>query len=295
MITRVFVYSLAVAACVLAVSQPIPSRSASSLPARELYVKAIATMESLKQPAFVTYRLESKSDGLKAELSKTCHPCLSPGNNVDRWAMWHRTFDYTTAILDQSNGLRYVTNNASMDPTWYGTARALHTGMFHRINSYAIPNPSAPPIAPRATPTPDTALKTISVMSVIGPGIYNVEDRGDAPCPNGDPGRALHLWSHTRNQGHQLSDVIVDLQSTRFCMMRFGMNAAGALGGSGIEELHFSDVGGYWMITDGFVDGTLRFLGIRAAHGRWYYRLVDMQFPESLPDDTFTATSAGTQ
>lgn len=292
MIIRVFVYSLALAACALAVSQPLPARSADALSAHDLYVKAIAVMENLKQPAFVTYRLESTSDGLKGELSATCHPCLTLGNNVDRWQIWHRTWDYTTAILDQSSGGRYVTNNASMDPTWYGTARALHTGMIHQINAYAIPNPSAAPVVPRATPTPDTTLKTISIMSVIGPGIYNTEDRGSAVCPNGDPGRALHLWSRTRNQGHQLSDVIVDLQSTRFCMMRFSMNAAGPLGGNGITEEHFNDVGGYWMETDGFVEGTLRVFGIKAAHGRWYYRLLDMQFPTSLPGDTFTAKTA---
>lgn len=292
MIKRVFAYAFAIVACGVAIAGPIPGRSANPASARELYVKAIAVMEALKQPAFVTYRLESKSDGLRGDVSDTCHPCMSPGSNVDHWTIWHRTWDYETAVLDQRTGGRYVMNNASMDPTWYGTARALHTGMIHGINTYRIPNPSAPPIMPNATPTPDTTLKTISVLAVIGPGIYNIEDRGDAACPNGDAGRALHLWSRTRNQGHQLSDVIVDLHSLRFCMMRFAMNAAGPLGGSAVAEEHFGDVGGYWMETDGFVDGTLRVLGIRAAHGRWYYRLVDMQFPASLPDNIFTTTSA---
>jgi pimeloyl-ACP methyl ester carboxylesterase len=285
---RVFSYALAAAACALAAAGPVPARTQTASSARELYLKAIAVMEHLKQPPFVTYHLESKSDGLKGELSDTCHPCMPAGNNVDHWMLWHRTWDYTTAILDESNGARYVAHNASMDPTWYGTARALHTGMIHGINAYTIPEPSAHPIDPRATPAPDTALKTISLISDIGPGIYNIEDRGSAACSNGDPGRALHLWSRERNQGHQLSDVIVDLQSMRFCMMRFGMSAAGPMGGNAYAEEHFGDVGGYWVETDGFVDGTLRVFGIKAMHGRWYYRLTDMQFPAALPDSTFT-------
>jgi len=71
--------------------------------------------------------------------------------------------------------------------------------------------PSAPP----------AILRTIAVTSVMGPTIYNVDDRGSAACPGGSPGRALHLTSRDHDPGHRLSDVTIDLKTSRFCMLRF--------------------------------------------------------------------------
>ncbi|MDB5092295.1 MAG: hypothetical protein JWO85_396, partial [Candidatus Eremiobacteraeota bacterium] len=175
---------------------------------------------------------------------------------------------------------RYVSQRSFFDPTWYGAYRALRLGMLYSQDP-AEPRPS-PGVA---TPAPDPTLKTIGAIKVMGPAIYDVDDRGAAVCPNGDPGRALHLTSRTRDTQHQLSDVIVELRSMRFCMMRFG--TAAALGFHGIVEQHYADVGGYWMQTDGFIDGTLRVFGVSTHHGVWLYRLLEIQFPNSLPPDTF--------
>lgn len=100
-----------------------------------------------------------------------------------------------------------------------------------------------------------------------------------------DPGRALHLTSRTRDPNHQLSDVIIDMQSKRFCMIRFALREG--LGFYGIAEEYYADVGGYWMQTGGLLDGTLRVFGISTYHGVWRYCLLDMQFPSALPSDTF--------
>lgn len=83
----------------------------------------------------------------------------------------------------------------------------------------------------------------------------------------------------------KLTDVIVESQSMRFCMLRFALPTG--FGFHGIVEQHYANVGGYWIETDGLVDGTLRVFGIATHHGIWRYRLLDMQFPNTLPSDTF--------
>ena len=68
-------------------------------------------------------------------------------------------------------------------------------------------------------------------------------------------------------------------------MMRFGVRDA--FGFHGIVEQHFADVGRYWTLTDGLIDGTLRFFGIATHHGIWRFRLDDITFPRSIPADVF--------
>ncbi|HEX3462933.1 MAG TPA: alpha/beta hydrolase [Candidatus Elarobacter sp.] len=82
--------------------------------------------------------------------------------------------------------------------------------------------------------------------------------------------------------------MVIELRSMRFCMVRFGMrHDAGIGGGASVFEEHFGDVGGYWVKTDGFIETTGRLVGISAVHGRWRYRLLDIQFPDSLPAAAF--------
>jgi hypothetical protein len=257
--------------------------AANTRPARELYVQAIAAMSDLPQPAYVTYRLESSSEGLQVGLMTIAGQVwlnIRAGSTSDRWTLRHRTYDYESEIVSQSDGRRYVSQRSFFDPTWYGAYRALRLGLLYSQD------PTEPRPSPGvATSTPDPTLKTIGAIKVMGPAIYDVDDRGTAVCPNGGPARALHLTSRTRDPQHQLSDVIVDLRSMRFCVMRF--SSASALGFHGIVEEHYEEVGGFWMQTDGFIDGTFRVFGVSTHHGVWRYRLLDMQFPTSLPPDTF--------
>jgi hypothetical protein len=285
--------TLSAVAAMLMLGAGTPGTVAAADPpsAREFYVQAVAAMSDLSQPPYVTYRMEGSAEGLQVGLTTISGQVwlnIGAGSTSDRWTLRHRTYDYQSEIVSRSDGRRYVSQRSFFDPTWYGAYRALRLGMLYSQDP-AEPRPS-PGVA---TPTPDPTLKTIGAIKVMGPAIYDVEDRGTAVCPSGAPGRALHLTSRTRDAQHQLSDVLVDLRSMRFCMMRFG--TAAALGFHGIVEQHYGDVGGYWMQIDGFLDGTLRVFGVSTHHGVWRDRLLDMQFPSSLPPDTFAAnTPAGT-
>ncbi len=204
---------------------------------------------------------------------------VQAGSSPAIWQMRHRTDDYQSEIVNQIDGRRLVSQRSFFDPTWYGAYRALRDGMFDYQNAAA-------PIVAHPTPEPlPTTLKTIAVTSVMGPGIYAVYDRGATTCANGDPGHALHLVSRNHDPRHQLSDVVVDTTNMRFCSIRFDL--ADAFGFHGIMEEHYSDVGGYWVQTGGFLDGTLRAFGISMHHGVWHYTLDGLRFPSAIPEEAF--------
>lgn len=248
----------------------------------ERYLAAVHAMEGLPQPSYVSYHMEGTSDGLSVGLfvvKGNVWLDIRKGSGRSDWAMRHRTYDYHSEIIE-NGGTRYVTARSFFDPTWYGTYRALHEGMLGAQDP-------APPRDMNATPspTPPPELKTIAVTSVMGTETYHVEDRGETHCANGNPGRALHLWSVKHNDMHQLADVIIDEQNDRFCMMRYSISDF--FGFQGVVEQHFADVGGYWMQTDGLLDGTMRAFGIAFHHGVWRYKLTQMTFPSSLPAEVF--------
>jgi hypothetical protein len=279
------------AVCVVVLCGAVQARAAEPPTAKEMYRQALIVMNDLKEPAFVTYRLDGTSEGLRFDL-KT-EPCdhleFHFGNNRDRWTLRHRVEDLRTEIVDTADGRRGVV--ANFGPTWLNTYKALRTAPLHfgPLPCSPLPVRSEPTPAPTPDASPGPVLKTIGTVVALGPGIYNVEDRGDAPCPNGDPGHALHLWSRMNNPSHTLSDVVIDLKSMRFCTIRFGVRGGG--GGTAVYEQHFADVGGYWVQTDGLIDVTGRVMGVAAGHGIWRYRISDIQFPDSLSPDVFAPST----
>jgi len=279
--------SLRVAFAALAASIVAPAGSLADTgpdPATVYYARAVAVMDGLPQPPYVTYRLEGTGDGFTVGLTvidSKVWLAIRPGSLPAHWSLRHRTYDYESEIVDADDGQRYLSARSFFDPTWYGAYRALREGM---LNAQDPAPPRPPPDAPSPTPLPQ--LRTIGGIAVMGTALYHVEDRGAATCQDGAPGHAFHLVSRSRDPLRQLTDVVVETGSMRLCTMRYGV--AGAFGFHGIVEQHYADVGGYWMQTDGLLDGTLRAFGISTHHGIWRYRLLDMAFPPSLPRDAFT-------
>jgi hypothetical protein len=252
--------------------------------AAELYAQAVRTMSALPQPPYVSFRLQGEGEGLHVGLTVDAQRAvwllIQSGPGSASWTLRHRTYDYQSEIVDEV-GRRYVSGRSFFDPTWYGALRALRLGMLD------AQDPAPPRATPGpATPAPTGNLTTIGAVQVIGPSVYTVEDRGEKSCPSGSPGHALHLVSKQRDPLHQLSDVIVELPSMRFCMMRFGAPSSMS-GFRGHVEQHYAEVGGYWIETDGLLDGTFRVLGIAVNGGVWRYRLLDLTFPPTIPPDAF--------
>ena len=249
---------------------------------QDLYISAVTTTAALKAPPFESYSLHSRSDGLAVGLRVINHFVwlgIHAGSEPSVWKMRHRTDDYATEIVDET-GRRYVTGRSFFDPTWYGTYRALRDGM---LDYQDIEKP----VSARATPAPPaaTTLHEIAAVHVMGPTIYRLEDRGERVCPNGSPGHAIHTVARDRAPQHQLSDVIINVRTKEFCMLRFGIRDA--FGFHGIVEQHFADIGGYWTLTDGLIDGTLRAFGISMHHGVWHFTLDSIGYPRSIPPQFF--------
>ena len=250
------------------------------------YSSAVESMRSLPQPQYLTYSMEGEGDGLEIELRVIDHlvwlemTTSSTGRRMwpSLWMIRHRTDDYASEILD-ADGRRLVSTRAFFDPTWYGGFRALRDGMlFYQKNEQ--------PVSAYATPTPGPSpdLRTIAVVQVAGSNIYRVVDNGASVCSNGDEGHAIHLIPRDADPRHQLDDVVVDLRNMHFCTMRFNVSEAGFRGS---VEQHYSDVGGYWLQTDGTIETSVRALGIRLNHGLWHYYLSRMTFPRTIPAETF--------
>jgi hypothetical protein len=269
----------AIATILIAGSAGAPASADTSPPpgdAQAIYASALHAMNQLEQPAYVTYRLESSSEGLAVNLVSNSDGVwlgIHGGTEPSRWSLQHRTFDYQSVITEET-GRVLMTRRSFFDPTWYGAVRALREGMLN----------SQDDAAPRELPgpaSPGAPLKTIGVTAAMGPGVYTVRDLGPAACPSGSAGHELGFTRRDANALHQLSHAIVETSSQRFCMLRFA--TAGAFGFHGFVEQHYADVGGYWMQTDGLLDGNLRMFAIAGKHGVWRYRLLDMQFPSTMP------------
>ena len=261
---------------------------AESLDVQELYRRAVVAMNDLTVPPFVTYRLESTADGANLHiLTETCTTMnFDFGNTPVRWTIRARTTDHLAEIVG-ADGTR---NIVGFDPTWAATYRQLRSGALRDYRDRCLPPPLHAPEAVAFDAKPDPAMRVIGTIQAIGPGIYRAEDRGPVACDNGDPGRALHLTSRANNRKQQLTDVIVDERSLRFCMVRFGARFGEGVAVEGTYEQHFADVGGYVVQTGGSVEMTQRIAGISSKHGIWRYQFLDFAFPQSLPSITFAPT-----
>ncbi len=282
-----FVASALLGSMMLAAMQFARADAPTPSPAESLYLAAVKATSSRPQPAFESAVLHSTDEGMPVSLVVRNHLVwlgIGSGNGPNTWQLRHRTDDYATEIIDENEN-RYVTGRSFFDPTWYGTYRALRDGM---LNYQDVEQP----VSARATPAPQEAssLRQIAAIHVMGPTIYALEDRGALACPNGSPGHALHLVARDRAPEHQLSDVVINTQTQEFCLLRYGVRDA--FGFHGIVEQHFADVGRYWTLTDGIIDGTLRFFGISTHHGIWRFTLDGIRYPRAIAPDVFVVPAS---
>lgn len=279
----------------------------------KLYVRTVAAMQTMPEPAYVTYRLVTLDGGsIHLGMAVAEHELwirVPPGNSSGTaWSVAYRTADSTSMVIDRT-GQRYVSKRSFFDPTWYGAYRSIHHGiLFLAQSSQGASQPTQRAIAtPAPTPTPDPALAVIAVTSADS-ALYNVKDRGTVTCPNGDPGRALEFAAKGDAQTYQLSAAAVDDTNGLFCILRF-TDADQRLGLTDTVEQYYDRVGVYWMCIGGQItrraDPPLGpVMGLNAGavtpmervradmsmSTRTYgvaYRFTEIAFPIIEPDDFF--------
>jgi len=83
---------IAAAVCVFAPLGGARAGAADPAAARALYLRALGAMSDLKQPAYVTYRLEGRDEGLEGDLvaESTCLLQVNFGKKSDQWTVWQR-------------------------------------------------------------------------------------------------------------------------------------------------------------------------------------------------------------
>lgn len=278
--------TLAVAALCCAAS---PNADGVASP-EAFYRQALAQMQHVAEPPFVTYRtivpsghtsviVRSDSNGY-AKVSIRASTLVEPERT---WNVAYRGSDGAASIA-LPDGRRAITGLALFDPTWRGAFRWMRHGIV--ATDAGEPAPDLPPET--VQPGGGTPPPVIAVVEAFGMNSYSVEDGGAIPCADGRDGRHLHLVARGDPVTHPLTDVVVDTQSMRFCTMRFHQAVKGGLNKGYFDiDLHFSDVGGYYLITDGKVTGGIRAYLFMAFNLNTPFTYDAVALPSSLPAGLF--------
>ncbi|HTU81115.1 MAG TPA: hypothetical protein VMF61_03240 [Candidatus Acidoferrales bacterium] len=276
----------AIAACSVAASaQQMESPEA-------FYRAALAQMQRIAEPAYVTYRtsvpsgntsivVRSDDDGY-AKVSIHASTLTDPARS---WQVAYRGSDGAASIALPGQRSA-ITGLALFDPTWRGAFRWMRHGLIGTQTPPQQPDTDAiPTAAPDAGVTPPPV---IAVVRAFGTDSYEVIDAGPWPCADGRPGRHLHTVARADAATHPLTDVVVDLQSMRFCTMRFHQIAKTGMNQGYFDiDLHFGNVGGYYLITDGRVTGGIRAFLVAAFHLDTTFTYDQIAFPAALSPQLF--------
>jgi hypothetical protein len=235
--------------CILAMllcSLAAPQARADDLSPSELYVRALAVMQRLPEPPYVSYRSTFSSSGMRISLARDRgYASLYLLINDLQSTLAVQT-SYQSAeqrvLLGEPGAGDLVGLSPIFNPTWTGAYQWVRYGLQGKPPTLTS---ARPPVGP-------AGIATITVVDALSPGAYIVDDGGAQSCPNGAPGEHLQLRPRWDPMNHPLTDVVIDDDSSRFCSMRFGIASSGAMYTlTGYIELHFSSVANYWLVTGG--------------------------------------------
>ncbi len=232
------------------------------------YVAAVAAMRALEVPASVTYHSAWAStgagfsfvqDGSRIVLQIGLGHAFAQSAN---YALSFRTADRVIA-LDTATEHLTGTGSRLLDPTWSGAYDILRYGL-HGEAPMEAASPAATPQPAGTPPAAASAPPVIASVVAIAPAFYAVTDGGAGACPNGNAGRVLSLHAYRDSRAHPLTEVTIDASNDRFCSMRFNVDQPGIASVTGDYEIHFAQVGPYWLVSGGFADVSARVMGIAA-------------------------------
>ncbi|MDP9024949.1 MAG: hypothetical protein M3N13_06240 [Candidatus Eremiobacteraeota bacterium] len=275
---------------IAAVLLMLPSAAFADSPTaddEQLYAKTITTMRDLPEPPYLTFVFNVT---LRGEISTALlenHGFAvfriwsgkAKGQPSGSWATSHRASDDLGSVANTPQS-HLLAKSPIFNPTWTGAYDWLRFGLKGR--------PPIPKSSPQPSTESDKQLKVIGYVKALGPSAYRISAANPARCPGGQEGRHLQLVARRGDVWvHPLTEVTIDLASTRFCSMRFHSPVNGA-GGVSFAELHFGIVNGYWVTTN--VDTDWRGFGPFGIGGRaeWHITYDDMRLPDKLDDALFS-------
>jgi hypothetical protein len=253
------------------------------------YRAALAAMQNVAQPPFLTYRTSvpagdatleiARGDDGRAELA-----VISGRSPARSWRVAYRRSD-GIASVEMPDGTRLLSNLAMFDPTWGGAFAWLRGG----IGTSIVTAPSEV-LPPESTPAAGgTAPPLLAVVTAVNENAYRLNDGGTFACADGRAGR--RIWAAAKSDAnlHPLTEVVVDEGTHRFCTMRFHQRLSGAAATfDATYELHFAQAGRYYLITDGSASGDIRPRGGSPFRIDTSFRYDLFAFPATLPELLFT-------
>jgi hypothetical protein len=247
----------------------------------QYYSQALATMQSLPDPAYVSFQTNVTARGMGIT-----DPC---DKGKIRWSFGFgkqmRNHLNWQAIYDSANASETIHTSAgdvcsgpaeTFDrPTWRDAYAWVRYGILSQTSSDTVQGNTA-----KSVPT---GLKTIADVSVISPGAYTVTDGGAQRCPSGSQGHGLHFVPRFDSAKHPLRDAVVETKTMRVCMIRFDLGSYQAAGSGfrGDMRLDFGDVDGNWMITRGHAAMALRAVGLSLKNVVFEFWYTDVVFPQN--------------
>lgn len=258
--------------------------------ATQYYESALSAMNSMPEPAYVRYTIDIVGNGVGVGLdvrndgSAGILLALAAGQHQKHWQADYRNADQAVRLSWGDHGHAY-SHSPLFDPTWTG----MHSWLKYGVQGApAQSGPSGPSAPPTAAPSSVPSITEIAYVTAVSAGAYNVSDAGSDKCSNGDSGYKAHLSPRSDPSAHPLTDVVIDTQTRRFCSMRFALRGgSGALNTTGFVELHFGQVGNYWLVTDGLSDIEARVFGLGFRHASITFTHANLVMPASLPEAVF--------
>ncbi|HEX3463122.1 MAG TPA: hypothetical protein VHS78_03580 [Candidatus Elarobacter sp.] len=249
-------------------------------------------MRGLPEPRYLTYVVNVTSKNLasvKLQVNDGVGVMRILAGNGTPSASWPASYRERDDLVSVAGGpLGHVlTHSPIFIPTWTGVYEWFRFG----VDGRPIPvNPTTPTAAP-VQPSPASAVPQLSVIGTVtalSPSAYRITSANADPCPGGERGRHLHVEPRTGDRRmHPLTDVTIDLATTRFCSVRFWLPLRGS---HGYSELHFGTVNGYWMITSD--DADMRAI-LGSLHFELHVRYDDMRFPDALDEGALFTLNRG--
>jgi len=258
---------------------PIPTATmlpASALAPLEVYLRCIAAMQNNPIPKYFSYELKVYSNHI--DITRAYNAAGYPTTTL-HFRVSHREATYLVHYR-ASDGKSFMVNMASSNVTigppvpW-----ALD---FRNPGSRSAPTTNETVSA--GSVTTDSASSLLGELSVDQSPHYRI-----AFAPNGVTPQSyiLTLESIDRDpNAHALRELVVDAASFRVRTAIFEVGQRHFLFGGTLRlRITFSQVGGYWLNTDGELvgHGHYAFVPLR---GSYSYHASNFSFPPDLPSDS---------
>ena len=253
---------------------------AATLDAQAYYRLALQRMVNLPEPPVVSYTATIHATGSRFYVSVEPETGLAEfgfsigsalGVNSASWLVSVQTANAITRV--DLDGTAAVTRYPIFDATWWGAYVWLRYGFNGR--SLATPSPSTSPTEL------ESELGIIAVVRAIDPGAYRIIDRGNDTCENGDAARHMRLVAYSDPDRYPASDITIDVKTNDICTMGFDLRPTQFLAQTGNVQLHFTNVNGYPLVTDGRIQMSTKFHGLGKRKVEFDLQYTNVTFPKA--------------